>query len=70
MTLKNLQLTSRLRSPTFIPLQKKKKKKKILFFFFFFLLNQKSSNSQRRIEEIILSYNILIELYVMINKFS
>lgn len=44
---------------------------KILFFFlnlnppnqnfFYFLL---------RIEEIILSYNILIELYVMINKFS
>lgn len=36
----------------------------------FNLPNQKSFYSQLKIEEIILSYNILIELYVMINKFS
>ena len=38
--------------------------KKILLFLFF---EPTQSNSQRRIEEIILSYNILIELYVMID---
>lgn len=32
--------------------------------------NQKAFNSYKRIEEIILSYNILIEFYVMINKFG
>lgn len=38
--------------------------------YFFELTQPKAFNSYKRIEDIILSYNILIEFYVMINKFG
>lgn len=52
---------------------KRKKGRQKKYFFEPNQSKQKSFNSHKRIEEIILSYisyNILIELYVMINKSS
>lgn len=50
---------------------KNKKKVDQKTFLWFELTQSKilQFSNEKRIEEIILSYNILIELYVMINKF-
>lgn len=50
---------------------KKKKKVDQKTFLWFELTQSKilQFSNEKRIEEIILSYNILIEFYVMINKF-